>query len=132
MRRPARFLRTLRNILFGTAEIALFSWDTAHAAVPVYGGDGGLAAGLRTAAGLGGIVGDTSITQLIINVITFILNIVLILAVLAVIIAGLYLITSAGEEGQKEKAKKIIFYALIGILVVIFSRAIVIFVNHLF
>lgn len=129
MRRPVRFLKTLRNILFGTAGIALFHWNTAHAAV--YGG-GGLAAGLGAAAGLGGIIGATSITQLIVNVITFILNIVLILAVLAVIIAGLYLITSAGEEGQKDKAKKIIFYALIGILVVIFSRAIVMVVNHLF
>jgi hypothetical protein len=35
------------------------------------------------------------------------------------------LIVSQGEEGQKEKAKKTILYAVIGLLVVLFARVIV-------
>lgn len=97
----------------------------------VYGG-GGIQDGINQAAGLGGISNVTSVRDIIIRVITFILDIVLLLAVAAIIIAGIYLITSNGEEGQKDKAKRIIYYALIGIVVVLFSRMIVIFVNTIF
>jgi hypothetical protein len=97
----------------------------------VYGG-GGLVGGLSLASGLGGIVGATTLADLIIKIVTFILDFILLLAVVAIIVAGVYLITSGGEEGQKDKAKKIIIYAIVGVIVAILSRAIVIFVNHLF
>jgi hypothetical protein len=97
----------------------------------VYDG-GGLDVGAGLASGLGGIVGATSITELIIALITFVLNLVLILAVAAIIVAGIYLITSGGEEGQKDKAKKIITYAVIGIIVILLARVIVSTVNHIF
>ncbi len=99
--------------------------ETASAAV--YSGTG-----LNTLDPIGGGVSDsTSITDLILKIINFILDFVLILAVLAVIIAGLYLLTSAGDEGQKDKAKTIITYALIGLVVILFARVIVLFVNGL-
>ena len=123
------YVRKLLSIVLPVALLATMLHGTAHASV--YGG-GGLLQGLSAAAGLGGIVGASSITALIIKVITFILNLVLLLAVLAIIVAGIYLITSNGEEGQKDKAKKIIYYAIIGIIVVLLSRVIVTLVNHLF
>ncbi len=73
---------------------------------------------------------DISLTELILRVINFILSVVLILAVLAIIIAGVYLITGMGSDSSKEKAKNIILYVVIGILIILFSRAIVlVFLN---
>lgn len=103
---------------------------SAHAA-SVYGG-GGIYEGIANAVGLGGISSISSIRQLIVVIINFILDILLLLAVGAIIVAGVYLITSNGEEGQKDKAKKIILYAVAGILVALFSRVIVLFVNSIF
>lgn len=97
----------------------------------VYGG-GGILDGIAAAAGLGGITEIDSILDLILMIIAFILDFALLLAVLAIIIAGLYLITSQGDEGQKDKAKKIIFYAIIGIIVILFSRLIVVLINNIF
>ena len=92
---------------------------------------GGMFVGI-SASMFPGLTNATSLTDLILKIITLILNIILLLAVVAIIIAGIYLITSNGEETQKEKAKKIIYYAIAGIVVVLLSRSIVIFVNHLF
>lgn len=102
-----------------------------EAQAAVYGG-GGVQEGINQASGLGGISNSTSVKDVIIRIINFILDLVLLLAVAAVIIAGIYLITSNGEKGQKDKAKKIIYYALIGVVVVLFSRTIVLLVNNLF
>lgn len=101
----------------------------AHA--QVYGG-GTLQDGIAQASGLGGISTITSVNQLIVKIIYFILDIALLLAVAAIIIAGIYLITSNGDEGQRDKAKKIIYYAIIGIVVILLSRVIVSFVNNIF
>lgn len=101
----------------------------AHA--QVYSG-GGLSQGISDASGLGGISNISSISEIIIKIILFILDIALLLAVAVVIIAGIYLITSNGDEGQRDKAKKIIYYAIIGIIVILLSRVIVVFVNSLF
>ena len=96
----------------------------------VYTGNG-LSDGIAAAAGLGGISNVTSIYELILRIIYFILSIALLLAVLAIIIAGIYLIVSNGDEAQKDKAKKIIYYAIIGIVVILLSRVIVSFVNSI-
>lgn len=97
-----------------------------HANAAVYGG------GLNVTPIIGsGISTETSIRVLILKIITFILNIVLLLAVAAVIVAGIYLIVSGGDEAQKDKAKNIILYAVIGILVILLSRVLVIFVSNL-
>ena len=93
----------------------------------VYGGNGLLS----SMTPLAGISSAPSIRSIIIKIILFILDFVLILAVVAIIIAGIYLITSAGDEGQKDKAKKIIYYALIGIVLVLMSRVIVSVVNQI-
>lgn len=92
----------------------------------VYGGSG------LTPTPIDGMSTSVDITSIILSIIAFMLNIVLILAVAAVVIAGIYLITSGGDEGQKDKAKSIIFYALIGIVVILFARVIVTFVNNIF
>jgi len=97
----------------------------------VYSG-GGLQEGLGLLTGIGGISSATNIRDIILAIIAFILDIALLLAVLAIIIAGIYLIVSNGDEGQKDKAKKIIQYVIIGIIVILFSRAIVVLVSSIF
>lgn len=104
--------------------VLLFS-GTAHAYTAVYGGSG------LSPTPISGLSSSISITDIIIKIINFILDLVLIIAVLAVIIAGFYLITSNGDEGQKDKAKTIILYVLIGIIVILLARVIVLFVNNL-
>ncbi len=112
------------------AVVVILSWSTDISA-SVYTGNG-LFSGINTLAGVGGISNATSITALIFKLIAFILNIVLLLAVAAIIIAGIYLIVSNGDEGSKDKAKTIVFYAIAGIILILFSRLIVIFVNNIF
>lgn len=102
-----------------------------QASAQVYGGPG-LQGGLGILTGAGGINSTSDIKTLILTIIAFLLDIVLLLAVLAIIVAGIYLIVSNGDEAQKDKAKKIIFYAIAGIILILFARVIVMFVNNIF
>jgi heme/copper-type cytochrome/quinol oxidase subunit 2 len=112
------------------AAASSMAW-TVVAYAAVFGGTS-VQDGITQAAGLGGISPETSVVSIILKIINAILLIVLIIAVLVIIVAGIYLITSNGDEGQKDKAKKIIWYCIIGIVVILCSRLIVSFVNQLF
>ena len=107
----------------------LLLWHTAMAAV--YGG-GGVQEGIGFIAGIGGITGVGDIKSLIIRIVVWVLDIILLVAVIVIIVAGIYLIVSNGEEGNKDKAKKIILYCIIGIIVILLARVIVVTVNHIF
>ncbi len=75
---------------------------------------------------------DTSsagVKTLISKVIVFVLDFLGLIAVLFIIIAGIRLIVSQGEEEQKEKAKKTILYVIIGLIIILFARVIVSFVT---
>ena len=65
------------------------------------------------------------VRQVIIDILAAVLNFLALIAVVVIIIAGIRLIVSQGEEEQKEKAKKTIFYAVIGLIIVLFARVIV-------
>lgn len=65
------------------------------------------------------------IRSIITKIIIAILNFLALIAVIIVIIAGIRLIISQGEEDAREKAKKTILYALIGLIIVLFARVIV-------
>ena len=66
-----------------------------------------------------------SFRQIVFDVISAILNFLALIAVVVVIIAGIRLIVSQGDDDAKEKAKKTIFYALAGLAIVLFARVIV-------
>jgi hypothetical protein len=108
--------------------MALMALAPTQALAQVYGGSG-----FSSLSSIGGgISGSVDIVDLIVQIIEFIFNFVLIIGVLAIVIAGMYLLTSGGDEGQKDKAKSIILYVVIGIVVILFARVIVLFVNGLF
>ncbi len=94
--------------------------------------DGSFQSGIDAAQSTLPLAANLSIADIILRIIAVILDVILLIAVLAVIIAGVYLIMSGGDEGQKDKAKKIIIYVIAGIIVILFARAIVIFVNNAF
>lgn len=75
--------------------------------------------------GIPGGADEGSIRQIITDIVVAVLNFLALIAVIVVIIAGIRLILSQGEDEPKEKAKKTIIYALIGLLVVLFARVIV-------
>lgn len=52
-----------------------------------------------------------------------------IFAVGAIVFAGFTYVTSLGDEGKVGKAKKIIFYAIIGLILAILSRLVLEFVG---
>jgi PKD repeat protein len=71
---------------------------------------------------------NTSLRQFILNVLNFALSFLGIFAVSALVYAGFLYVTAGGEDGQHEKAKKILIYAALGIIVILMSFA---FVNTL-
>ena len=92
----------------------------------------GKAAALPPPGNISGLSTGTDIQGAIISVITYVLNFILIIAVVYVIYAGIRLIISGGDEGEKDKAKTTIIYVIAGIIIVMFARVIVMFVNNMF
>ncbi len=74
---------------------------------------------------LNGIPGSTDPRAVITKILAAVLNFLALIAVVIVIIAGIRLIMSQGEDEAKDKAKKAIFYALAGLIIVLFARVIV-------
>lgn len=66
-----------------------------------------------------------SFINIITSIIKTILDFLALIAVIFIIVAGIRLIISQGEEEAKEKAKKSIIYVIIGLIVVLISRIIV-------
>ncbi len=73
-------------------------------------------------AGQGNADGIRTIIE---QIIVAVLNFLALIAVVVVIIAGIRLIVSQGNDEEKDKAKKAIFYALGGLVIVLFARVIV-------
>lgn len=72
--------------------------------------------------------GAAPLIDVIGKILAFILDLLGIIAVVFIIIAGIRLIVSQGEEEQKEKAKKTILYVIIGLIVILLARVLVGFV----
>lgn len=68
---------------------------------------------------------EAGIREALLAIIIFVLNFLALVAVIFIIIAGIRLIVSQGDEEQKDKAKKTILYVIIGLLVILFARVLV-------
>jgi hypothetical protein len=75
--------------------------------------------------GIDGIGANTSARVYLVGVLNFALSFLGLLAVAFLIYAGFLYVTAGGDDGQHEKAKKIVIFAAIGILVVLVSYALV-------
>ena len=67
----------------------------------------------------------TSFGELVDGFLTFLWWLSLALFPLMIVIAGFYFITAAGNPAQIEKAKGIILYSVIGLLVIIVAKALI-------
>ncbi|MCF7844905.1 MAG: hypothetical protein K9M03_03705 [Kiritimatiellales bacterium] len=69
--------------------------------------------------------GTESIKGIIENIVLQALTFVALLATIVIIIAGVYLVAGAGSDTSVEKAKKIVIYTIVGIILIILAGAIV-------
>lgn len=72
-----------------------------------------------------GITNLTGLRQAILNWVNFALGFLSLIAMIALIYAGFLYVTSMGEDEQAGKAKKIIIYVVIGIVVILLAYALV-------
>jgi hypothetical protein len=75
---------------------------------------------------------EGSIRQVILSVLNFVLNFLALVAVVVIVIAGIRLIVSQGEEEPREKAKKTIIYVVAGLIVILLAKVIVNFATNVF
>ena len=102
-----------------TALAAFLVSTDAYAAV--YSG-GGICDGITQAEG---IVGSGSLRDKVIAIVAEVLSYMALAAVVMIVIAGIRLVISQGEEDQKEKAKRTIIYAVIGLIIILLARGLV-------
>jgi len=69
--------------------------------------------------------GDSTLREIILLAVNFILGFVGLIAVIMLIYGGFVLLTSSGEEEKTKKAKSTILFAIIGIVIILFSFAII-------
>jgi hypothetical protein len=82
----------------------------------------------NTGINIGGNVGGGDLKAAIVTVLQYVLSFIAIIAVVVIVVAGIRFIISQGEEGEKDKARKTIVYAVIGLIIILLAQAIVNFV----
>ncbi len=87
---------------------------------------------LAAAQGPLGGGGGVDLRGAIISITQQILTYVSLIAVIVIIIAGIWLIVGFGEESAKERAKKIVIYTIVGLILILIANAIVNFVISVF
>ncbi len=102
-------------------------WNPNTLLAQVYNG-GGIKVGIQETNSIANVA-NGNVRDIATKILNALLNFLALIAVTMIVIAGLYLILGLGEEEAKEKAKKIIQYTLIGLIVVLFSKVIVSFVT---
>ncbi|PIR49958.1 hypothetical protein COU79_02010 [Candidatus Peregrinibacteria bacterium CG10_big_fil_rev_8_21_14_0_10_54_7] len=74
------------------------------------------------------IGGVNDIRQKIIDIIKKILTFMALIAVVFIVIAGIRLVISQGEEAEKDAAKKTIMFVVIGLVVILLAQGLVDFI----
>lgn len=107
---------------------ALLAFPSALSA-QVFGG-GGLQQGIQAAQGIQGVSqGDLRTT--VERAITAVVNMLGLLAAVSIVVCGIMLIFSLGNEETAGRAKKGVMYSAIGLLVILFAKAIILFITQL-
>jgi hypothetical protein len=114
--------KTLKQLAIVTGlsvlGILLFSFAPTAFAQLISPGD----APTRISAATGG---QGSARQLILTILNFFLGFLGLLAVIMIIYGGILYVSAAGNQESIDKGKKIIMYAIIGLVVILLSFAIV-------
>lgn len=70
-------------------------------------------------------LGNATLTDIINNLIDFLLTIALIICPLMIVIGGFYYVTSGGDPEKAKRGRQIITYAAIGLVIVLISKGLV-------
>jgi hypothetical protein len=117
--RGAKFLKQALIVMtLATAGLLLFHFVPAFA-------QAGTAAGEAPAFIQEKTGGVGNLRTLVLTMVNFFLLFLGLLAVLMIIYGGILYITAAGEQSKIDKGKKIIMYAIIGIIIILLSWALV-------
>ena len=92
-------------------------------AAQVYDG-AGILGGITAAETIGGVTG-TDIRIIILELLLAVILFMGLAAVVVIVIAGIYMVVSVGDEQAKDKAKKIITYAFAGLVIIALAAAVV-------
>lgn len=111
--------RTLSSLTTSVASAGILAMSFASTAWAQFAGPTPEVGGLPDATS------PDDVRDVIITILEAVLNFLALIAVVVIVIAGIRLIVSQGEDDAKDKAKKTIFYAIIGLIVVLFARVIV-------
>ena len=84
----------------------------------------GLEGGVGTAAGIDGPV-QRPLRAVILLILRYVLDFLALAAVIMVIVAGIFLLFSGGDDAAKDKAKNIIKFVIIGLIIILLARVIV-------
>lgn len=76
-------------------------------------------------------LGQPDLRTAIVTIINVTLTLLGLIAAAVIIIAGIRLIFSQGDETAKDEAKKTVLYAVAGLIIILFAKAIVVFVISL-
>ncbi|OGJ68123.1 hypothetical protein A3H22_00055 [Candidatus Peribacteria bacterium RIFCSPLOWO2_12_FULL_55_15] len=85
---------------------------------------GGLQEGIDAAQNIQG-VSQSELQPFILNAISAVMNILGLLAAVSIIACGVLLIISIGNEQMAGKAKKGVLYSIVGLLLILFAKAII-------
>lgn len=83
---------------------------------------------VKKANGCPGYGEPTTVKEVIVGILNGVISILSLVTVIFVIVGGVHYMTSAGDAGKIEKAKKTILYAIIGLIICVLAFAIVNFV----
>lgn len=73
-----------------------------------------------------------TIRATVLRVLAVVLNYLALVAVIFIVVAGIRLIVSQGDDTAKDKAKKTILYVAIGLIVILVARVLVQFISTIF
>lgn len=119
LRKGAKFLKQAVIVMAITAlSLTVFSIITVHAQGLINPGD--VPTKISQATG-----GQGSFRQLVLTILNFFLGFLGLLAVVMIIFGGMLYVSAAGAQDKIDKGKKIIMYAIVGIVVILLSFAIV-------
>ncbi|MDA1208639.1 MAG: hypothetical protein O2904_01245 [bacterium] len=104
----------LLPIQISAAVITFFTW-TQTSMAGIFG----------QPADFGGTADEGAFRSSVTNIIKKVLSFMALVAVVLIVVAGIRLVLSQGEEAEKDKAKKTILYVVIGLIVIIIARALV-------
>ncbi|MDP7069449.1 MAG: hypothetical protein QF815_02885, partial [Candidatus Peribacteraceae bacterium] len=76
-----------------------------------------------------GNTGGTDIRAVVLNILTTVLSYMALIAVVVIVIAGILMVISLGDEQAKDRTKRIILYTIIGLFIILLARALVKFIE---